>query len=97
MISVSGGRACRDRDGAARLVVLGLRAVPAAFLAARAGRLVVCLRRRGSLVSTASSASAASPVNKDDTFDVTEDTRLLAFFLRSSAVEPAVPRRDDMP
>ena len=28
MISVSGGRACRDRDGVARLAVLGLRVVP---------------------------------------------------------------------
>ena len=98
MISVSGGRACRDRDGVARLVVLGLRVVPAADLAARVGRSMVCLRRGDSLVSSASSAeSAGSPVSNDDTLDVTEDTRLLGFSLASLAVEGAAILRDDRP
>ena len=60
---------------------------------------MVCLRRGDSLVSAASSSaeSAGSPVSNDDTFDVTEDTRLLAFSLASLAVERAAPLRDDMP
>ena len=99
MISVSGGRACRDRDGVARLAVLGVRVVPAADLAARVGRSMVCLRRGDSLVSTSSSAdSAGSPVSSDDTLDVTDDTRLLLVFsLASLAVDRAAPPRDDMP
>ena len=101
MISVSGGRACRDRDGVARLVVLGLRVVPAAGLpdlAARVGRSMVCLRRGDSLASSASSVkSAASPVSNDDILDVTEDTRLLVFSFASVVVEGAAFLRDDRP
>jgi hypothetical protein len=100
MISVSGGRACRDRDGVARFAVLPLRAV-AAGLAARLGRSMVCLRRGDSAASTVSSPSspseseAAPPVSSDDILDVTEDTRLL--LVVSFAVDRAAARRDDIP
>jgi hypothetical protein len=104
MISVSGGRACRDRDGVARFAVLPLRAVAAAGLAARLGRSMVCLRRGDSAASTVSSPSEPSassesepapPVSSDDNLDVTEDTRLL--LVVSFAVDRAAARRDDIP
>ena len=69
MISVSGGRACRDRDGVGRLAGRPVRVVSAAMaLAAQPGRSMVCLRRGGSAASA--SSPAGSRVNSDDIFDV---------------------------
>jgi hypothetical protein len=94
MISVSGGRVCRDRDGAARLVALLLRLeLAAAGLAARLGRSMVCLRRVD--VDALASSSADPPVNRDDTLDVTADTTPV--LVASVAVDRDAPRREDMP
>jgi len=93
MISVSGGRACRDRDGVARFVVRPVRGEPVAERAARLGRSMVCLRRGDSASSP--SSSSGSPVNSDDSFEVRVDARLV--LVDSFSVAGTAPRRDDMP
>ena len=94
MISVSGGRACRDRDGWVRLTGLPLRVrpVPAAalpFLLARS--IECCLLRRGAGASSASSSSE-SRARSPEILDVTAANRPSV-----STASAGAARRLDMP
>ena len=94
MISVSGGRACRDRDGVERLAGLPLRL--AADVAVRVDRLgrSAALRRRGG--SSTSSSPSWWRDNSEDILELTADTSPPPV-ASSFGVERGVLRCDDIP
>ncbi len=98
MISVSGGRVCRERDGWARLVGLPLRvrAVRRSGLAARLGgarSIECCLLRRGAGASSAS-PSRSPAIRSPEILAVTAESGPSD---RSAASAAGAARRLDMP